>query len=529
MNFLKFKSKITNKEKIYINKNIKKIEFSLCSFLSKEFNIDITNDIDIVSGFERDWSNIPGDAEYLTRPINDIQCALVLYICNQLKIPVTISAGKTNLTGSATPMGGLILSVINMRSPNTLVNKKNKTVQVAVGTTLEDMRTEILNISNQSLCYPVDPTSRKDALIGGTVSCNASGFIPGEKGATRYWVNKIKIILPNGYNKKITRGEFISKNTQFNLQCGDEKILIEVPDYHRPKIKNASGPFTADDNEIDFIDLIIGSEGIFALITEVEFNLSNTADKYLDLFITLRSEQEAIKLRGFLEKKNIIYDLTALEYFGYNCQNYMLHKKQLFKDEMSVGIYLQYPVIDELIDHSIEKWIKLLDQSNCNIKDDDIILLNSPENWRIFFEARHSMPAKALEKTKELDAISIITDTIVPYENFNEFINFSHSILQHNKIEYLLFGHLGDCHLHFHVIYTKEEALIINDIYQQIIRKSAKLGGVYSAEHGTGKRKTIDFLECYGQEAANQVQQCKLAFDPNNILNKGNIINIKGS
>ena len=53
------------------------------------------------------------------------------------------------------------------------------------------------------------------------------------------------------------------------------------------------------------------------------------------------------------------------------------------------------------------------------------------------------------------------------------------------------------------------------------------LDGVYSAEHGTGKRKTMDFFECYGQEAVNQVEKCKLAFDPNNILNTGNIITIK--
>ena len=105
-----------------------------------------------------------------------------------------------------------------------------------------------LNKTNKSLCYPVDPTSRKDALIGGTVSCNASGFIPGEKGATRYWVNSLKIILPNGYSKYITRQEYISQKAKFILKCDNEKIIVDVPNYHRPKIKNASGPFTADNS-----------------------------------------------------------------------------------------------------------------------------------------------------------------------------------------------------------------------------------------------------------------------------------------
>ena len=252
------------------------------------------------------------------------------------------------------------------------------------------------------LYYPVDPTSRKDALIGGTISCNASGFIPGDKGATRYWVNKIKIILPNGYSKHITRGEFISENSQFYLECDNKTILVNVPNYNRPKIKNASGPFTSDCDEIDFIDLMIGSEGIFSLITEVEFAITKTAKQYLDLFITLRAEKNAIQLRGYLEEQGILDELTALEYFGYNCQNYMDHKEKLFKNNSSVGIYIQYPIFKESMDSVIEKWIDLLDNSSCQISDNDIILLNSPENWRTFFEARHSMPAKALEKKKNL-------------------------------------------------------------------------------------------------------------------------------
>ena len=528
MNILTFKKEITEKNQKIIQDYINNPKKILCKFLIDNFKIDITNDKDIIESFERDWSNIPGHAEYLARPINNEQCAIILYVCNALKIPITISAGKTNLTGSATPMGGLVLSIINMKLPITTVNKENQTVQVAVGTILENMRNEILNMTNKSLCYPVDPTSRKDALVGGTISCNASGFVPGEKGATRYWVNKMKIILPNGYSTYITRHEFISKKAQFILKCDDEKIVIDIPKYHRPKIKNASGPFTVDNDEIDFIDLMIGSEGIFALITEVEFNLTKTAQEYLDLFIILSCEKNAIKFRGYLENKGILKDLTALEYFGYNCQNYMQHKEKLFKDNESVGIYLQYPIFNESMDSAIDKWINLSDESECEIYDNDIILLNSPDAWRMFFEARHSMPVKALEKTKELDAISIITDTIVPYKKFNQFIEFAHSILQDNNIEYLLFGHLGDCHLHFHVIYTMEQNLIINDIYQKIIQESAKLGGVYSAEHGTGKRKKIDFLECYGQEAVSQLKKCKLAFDPNNILNQGNIINIKG-
>ena len=79
-------------------------------------------------------------------------------------------------------------------------------------------------------------------------------------------------------------------------------------------------------------------------------------------------------------------------------------------------------------------------------------------------------------------------------------------------IDYLLFGHLGDCHLHFHLIHSKEKQEIAEKIYRNIVREASRLGGVYSAEHGTGKRKRNDFIECYGDKALEQVKLCKLAF-----------------
>ena len=62
------------------------------------------------------------------------------------------------------------------------------------------------------------------------------------------------------------------------------------------------------------------------------------------------------------------------------------------------------------------------------------------------------------------------------------------------------------------------------EVYHQIVEKSAELGGVYSAEHGTGKRKRPDFLKCYGDDAAEQVRIAKAALDPDFLLNRGNVV-----
>ena len=76
----------------------------------------------------------------------------------------------------------------------------------------------------------------------------------------------------------------------------------------------------------------------------------------------------------------------------------------------------------------------------------------------------------------------------------------------------------------FHLIPDSENERDAIDCYHRIIQLSSKLGGVYSAEHGTGKRKKQDFIECYGDAAADQVKKCKEAFDPHFLLNSGNVI-----
>ena len=87
-----------------------------------------------------------------------------------------------------------------------------------------------------------------------------------------------------------------------------------------------------------------------------------------------------------------------------------------------------------------------------------------------------------------------------------------------------MFGHLGDCHLHFHLIPSIENEKNAIDCYRKIIQISAELGGVYSAEHGTGKRKKQDFIECYGNAGINQIIECKKGFDPNFLFNSGNVV-----
>ena len=498
---------------------------NLDSFFKSQ-NINSSYDIDIIEPYFKDWSNMEGFADLLVRPKNNIECAIILKTCYTCNILLTVSAGKTNLTGSATPRGGVILSTSLMTEPNIKLDLNNKDASSPVGIPLETFRNKVLELSNHALYYPADPTSRNDAFVGGTLSTNASGFVPGEKGATRYWVKEIEFLLPNGDLIDIKRGQYISNNGVFTLEYDDKSIQLTIPTYKRPKIKNASGLYSDVNGKVDLIDLIIGSEGILGIITSCRLGLDNNPKNKLELFISLQNESEAIHFHDFLNNylNDDLSQITAMEYFGYNSQNYMNHKEFLFSNEDDVGIYLQIPIYNESMDSKIEEWTKIFQSFNAEIDLDKIIVLNDPGNWNKFFEARHSIPDNALTKTQRLGGVSIITDTIVPKDKFRLYLEKVHTKLKKSNIEYLLFGHLGDCHLHFHLIPTKKQEKESLEIYDYLIDLSSKLGGVYSAEHGTGKRKRNDFKKCYGTEAVEMVKKLKNTIDPNNYLNRGNLI-----
>jgi len=496
-------------------------------FLKESLSIDITTDPDIIKGYDHDWSNLVGHADGLCRPKNEMQCAVIMRVCYMLNISMTISAGRTNLTGSATPNGGVIISMSEMNNIRD-IDYKNNVIDASPGIYLEDLRTYVITESQNKLEFPVDPTSRKEAMVGGTISCNASGFVPGEKGAMRYWVSGMNFLLPNGEMIKINRGEYISDNGEFVIQrANNTESIIKVPNYDRVNLKNASGPFSSSDGKIDLIDLIIGSEGIFGCITNATLKLKDRPTDYLNLFIKLKNEEEAFNLYSYISN-HLSADMSKLsgfEYFGENCSSYMDHQDYLFDKKYSVGVYIQIPIYNEDMDNIIEDWYEILMKFKHIKEDEQILSLNDPRNWKTFFEARHSIPANALQESKKNKTASIITDTIVPPAVFSEFIKKTHQLIQKREIDYLLFGHLGDCHLHFHLIPNQKNEAIAIDCYHKIIKLSSDLGGVYSAEHGTGKRKRQDFIDCYGQDAVTQIINCKAGFDPNFLLNTGNVIN----
>ena len=94
--------------------------------------------------------------------------------------------------------------------------------------------------------------------------------------------------------------------------------------------------------------------------------------------------------------------------------------------------------------------------------------------------------------------------------NLLAFLKFYKDILNDSGLDYVIFGHIGDCHLHANLLPKNDvEAEKARHIYGRCIREAVTLGGVVSAEHGIGKLKAKYLNVMMGERYINEMVELK--------------------
>ena len=120
------------------------------------------------------------------------------------------------------------------------------------------------------------------------------------------------------------------------------------------------------------------------------------------------------------------------------------------------------------------------------------------------------------------------TDIAVPNKYFNELYYFSKKLVENQGIEYVIYGHFGDSHIHLNMLPKNEEEFQnAKEIYSGLCKKAVSLEGTISAEHGIGKLKRDYLLNMYGEDIIRKMAALKVNLDPNKIFGRGNIFDTK--
>ncbi|OVE75956.1 hypothetical protein BVX97_02850 [bacterium E08(2017)] len=420
---------------------------------------------------------------------------------------IIVSGSRTGIAGGAVGLEGA--SIISLEKMDKQLGKH----RLQAGVKLEDIKTDA------GAYYPVDPTEMT-ASIGGTVSTDASGARTYYYGSTRNFIKGITVVLADSSVLKISRGEVTSEGGQFII--GD--TVVPVADINMPDTKNTAGLFLK--KEMDLIDLFIGSEGLLGIVTEVEITTAPIPENRLFLVVYAGDEAQALDFVKAVKSKDDL-DSLAIEYFDTNAVSLVrtVENAPHIPDDAACAIYLELLMESEDAEEALAEVL-------------DACGLDMDSTWAGFEEKelaemkrfRHLVPetvnAMIGQRRKELPELHKIgTDTAVPEGRLGDLLEYSRSAIESKGIDYVVFGHIGNNHLHINMIPSSMETLeAAKEIYVDVARKSVELGGTVSAEHGIGRLKK-HFLEIqFSYEELEAMRTVKKALDPECRLNPGVMI-----
>ncbi len=457
--------------------------------------------------------------------------------------PITIIGAQTGITGGSIPIEGCYaISFSLMDSILRVSTNKNNDIILTCqpGITLEKIATFLSRSDHQTLpgkellkegswFYPPDPTELT-AQLGGTVATNASGARSFKYGATRNHTDSLSVVLASGERVSLTRTIRQTSKRAMELITEEGTVLsppvLSIP---IPQAKNAAGYHLS--NEMDPIDLFIGSEGTLGIFSEIGIKLMPhpTILGGLSFFPTHTS---AFTFADFLRTNASV---AAIEYFDTSALHLIKESGSLlstpipsFPENAKSAIYWEYIETEEIPFESQEElWEENLNKSNSSF---DKTWSGFDRREMLKLKAfRHAIPELinlqvASHKKNCATIRKISTDAAVPAHRFRDIFQQFTTIIAKANLEAIIFGHLGDYHLHFNIIPKSElELQSALNAYDQLMEIVIAANGTVSAEHGIGKLKKEYLNKMYGSEGIKVMKTIKSFFDPSYTLNPGNL------
>ena len=505
--------------------------------------------------FLHDESRNRGRAETISFPRTEEDVRAIARDLHADAVPLTVQGARTGLAAGAVPQGGHVLNLSRMNRCLGLRRDEHGRffVRVQPGLVLSELRKYLAakampadGWDAASLAvlaalaeapeqmFPTDPTETS-ATLGGMAACNASGARSYRYGAMREHVTALRLVLADGDVLALRRGACRADGRRLSLITeGGRRIDVELPAYRMPRAKNASGYFVADD--MDAVDLVVGSDGTLGIITELELALQPAPAVTWGVSCFFAEEEQAVA--ATMAARSSLHHASALEYFDPAALDVLRRARAtgsafaaLPELPESFGcclfVELQAASEDEAME-DMERLGGIVEEVGGDEGASWVARTAVDRETLRFF--RHAVPESVNmlidERRRTEPAITKLgSDMSVPNERLADVMALYRSTLAEAGLEAAAWGHIGDNHLHVNILpRTSEEFMRGKELFRRWAREVTAMGGAVSAEHGVGKIKR-DFLEImYGEEAIAQMARLKLAFDSAAQLGRGNLI-----
>lgn len=448
---------------------------------------------------------------------------------------VTVSGARTGIAGGAVSAAGNLISLEMLKKPVEFSRLPDGTwsAKVAAGLSLSELYEAVRTTGPNGYFYPVDPTETS-ASVGGTIATNASGARTLKYGPTRNWVLGLTAVLADGAVVEMRRGEYEIVEGPLELtENGRSRGEHHLMPVTIPATKHTAGYYIAEG--MDPIELLIGGEGTLCIITEADLKLSVTPGVRLSLVLFLPEDRPSGIVSELLS-----LEPAAIEYMDSRSLELLRKAKAADEDTGAVpdmpedaraALYIELEgADDDAIDELYTRLEMILETHS--IPED--------HTWAGFEESdlegmkkfRHALPERINtiigQRKKDIPELTKVgTDMAVPIEALDAMLSEYSCGLSRAGLEYCVFGHIGNAHLHVNILpNSMEEVDIAYELYGSFAAKAVALGGSVAGEHGIGRLKKRFMDIQYSEFELVSMKATRSYFDPDGVLNPGVMFDI---
>jgi glycolate oxidase len=413
---------------------------------------------------------VPGNTEDISR---------IARLCTDYRVPLVVRGAGTGYTGGAVPTSGGV--VLSMERLNRIVeiDETNLLAVVEPHVITADLQRAVEEVG---LFYPPDPASLERSSIGGNVAECAGGPRAFKYGTTKRYVLALQAVLPTG----------------------------EIVRTGSKAVKNVVG--------YDLTQLLVGSEGTLAIITEITLRLVPRPSAFAALRATFRTVSGAVDAVTALIQRRVVP--AAIE---------LIDADTLLAIESHTGHAIAPPGTGALLIVEADGGAMAVAEDIARVRDacrdagaTDILQAATEAERAQIWELRRQ-GSFALRAT---GLLKINHDVVVPRGRVPDLFEVVEAIKRDFRLRVASFGHAGDGNIHVNLMVDPtdaDEMARAKAAERVLFERVVALEGSISGEHGIGfAKKPYIAIELSEVEMA-LMRRVKAAFDPAGILNPGKI------
>jgi len=466
------------------------------------------------------------------RTAQDVAAAVNL--CRKHGVPIIPRGAGTGLTGAAIGQG-LVIDFSRYMNRVLDVDAKAGTARVQPGVVLDELNARIAPLGLQ---YAPDVATSSRATLGGMIANNSCGAHSLVYGRTVDHTLEVTTVLSDG-STAVWNTQGLVDAASARAQAAASELL-RIRKQHRneilarfPKVMRSNGGYGLDRlvaaaPAFNPVAVLSGSEGTLCLITEAVLRLIPLPKARSMVVVHFRDVMDSLRaVPLMLEHRPAAVELVDRIILDAARTNPAMEPKRRFlvDDPEAIMIVEFYGDDDAELPPRMADLCAALNRDSHGYAS---LIITSAAEQADVWEVRKAGFGLIMSRPGDLQPYEFIEDAAVDPARLHEYMDRLHEIVNREGITEV--GHYA--HASVGVIHVRpvlnlkdgrdvERMERIADGVSSLVRE---FGGSMSSEHGDGLIRSCWLEKIYGPTITQAFKEVKQAFDPDNLLNPGKIV-----